>query len=131
VSLSEDPMAELLECKGIVHSLHGGPLIVLLAQHIDLVTMPNELFIFYLATFDEVRRSYRPDAYRMLSPACGHPCLPFSRSLVPSRCRAAPDAALCPSPDALRLTLPRRLARLYHLYGRPDDGRRARGAARP
>jgi hypothetical protein len=46
-------MAELLECKGIVHSLHGGPLIVLLAQHIDLVTMPNELFIFYLATFDE------------------------------------------------------------------------------
>jgi hypothetical protein len=124
-------MAELLECKGIIHSLHGGPLIVLLAQHIDLVTMPNELFIFYLATFDEVRRSYRPDAYRMLSPACGHPCLPFSRSLVPSCCRAAPDAALCPSPDALRLTLPRRLARLYHLHGRPDDGRRARGAALP
>ena len=131
VSLSEGPMAELLESKGLVNSLHGGPLMVLLAQDIDMITMPDEIFIFSGASFDEVRRSHCHEVSRMLLPACDHPCLAFSRSLVPSCCRAAPDTALCPSPDALRLTLPYRLTRLYHLHGRPDDGRRARGATRP
>jgi hypothetical protein len=131
VSLSEDPMTELFECKGLVNSLHSGPLMVLLAQDIDMITMPDEILIFSRASFDEVRRSHCHEVSSMLSPACDHPCLQISRSLVPSCCRAAPDTALCPSPDALRLTLPYRLTRLYHLHGRPDDGRRARGATRP
>jgi len=69
VSLSEGPMTELFEWKGLVNSLHGGPLIVLLAQDIDMVTMSDEVFTFSHASFDEVCRSHCHEVSRMLSPA--------------------------------------------------------------
>ena len=71
-----------------------------------------------------------------MAPACVCPaddlsCLSISGSLATPSCRAAHFAALCPSLNALRLTLPRRLARMYHHNRRPGDVHRARGAARP
>jgi hypothetical protein len=92
----------------LVYSLLGDHLTMETSIDIKMATMPDEYDFFSHASFDEVRCSHRPDASRMLSPACGHPCLPLSRSLVPSRCCVAPDTALCPSADALRLTLPYR-----------------------
>ena len=70
-------------------------------------------------------------ALACVCPADDLSSLSISGSLATSSCRAAHFAALCPSLNALRLTLPRRLARIYHHSRRPGDVYRARGAARP
>ena len=70
-------------------------------------------------------------ALACVCPADDLSSLSISGSLATSSCCAAHFAALCPSLNALRLTLPRRLARIYHHSRRPGDVYRARGAARP
>ena len=74
VTLSDDRVAEEYLRSLILYSLHSGPPKVLLAHHIKVDTMQDEMYFFSNAFFDWVRSDHRPDRSRIPYPPCGRPC---------------------------------------------------------
>ena len=86
-------MAELAELNGLVHSLHGGPLIGLLAQHVEVGTMSDEIGFFSHGIFDEVRGSPCTASPRLACASWLLLYLPFSDPSAASCPAAIPDQA--------------------------------------
>ena len=79
--------------RALVHSLHSGPLIGLLVQHIEVDTVSAETDFFSHGIFDEVRGSPCPGSPRLARATWLLLYLPFFDPSAASCPAAAPDQA--------------------------------------